>query len=229
MKSDGIKVPTFRYADSPKWGLNRKGAYSRYSLFHFTVQAQSQGRTLSHCSRVRRQRAWTVEPRRTEQGAPHAARQHSMPCQVPPGSAVAWNAASMLFLVAPAARVQAQSAAPGALREEPPGLDFCITCRIPNSTAKIQSPYSIDRYIIDIYEIRRQRNINVMVIIEKERVILIIFQMITMFYLSNTYCCEHNQCGKTRIRLTLVLMNPELCKQRHDMRSHTRSIMFRSG
>ncbi len=108
-------------------------------------------------------------------------------------------------------------------------IAFCLTCRIPNSTAKTQSPYSIDRYIIDIYEIRRQGNINVMVIIGKERVTMIIFRMITMLYLSNTYCCEHIQCGKTRIRLTLVLMNLESCKHKHDMRSHTRWIMFRSG
>ncbi len=107
-------------------------------------------------------------------------------------------------------------------------IAFSLTCRIPNSTAKTQPPYSIDRYIMYIYEIRRQGNINVMVIIGKERVTMIIFRMITMLYLSKNYCCEHIQCGKTRIHLNLVLMNAESCRHRHDMKSHSRWIIFRS-
>ncbi len=70
-------------------------------------------------------------------GAQRAAKQHAKPgainsravalrewqCQVPPRSAMAWDAASMPCLVAPAARVQAESDAPDALREEAPCLE----------------------------------------------------------------------------------------------------------
>ncbi len=52
-----------------------------------------------------------LEPRRTEPGAPLTARQHSLPCQVPPG-----------ITCCPAARLEADSAVPGALRGEAPCL-----------------------------------------------------------------------------------------------------------